>query len=367
MTTAPKTNPKRSIKRRVLFSLVTFTPLMTFGGFAWALPTYDHLSYSSYSDSSLRMSGRYSDLHCNSLSTGQRCGMYARGTQLDAPLYAPSPTTNSRSLRLERFNSQPVKKRSDAWTNAEKYYNNGDVVISIIIDDLGWSGKYGRKTTELPGPVACAVLPHTRHARELAERAHRNNKEVMLHQPFQPMNRKQEALMGKGGITNRMSRQQTVNTLLKNLSSVPHVTGINNHMGSRLTRDGKRMAWVMEALHRSNHTLFYVDSLTTPGSQGLNQAHANAVPTTKRDIFLDHRRSVAAVRRQFQRLIRHAKRNGSAVAIGHPYPETVRVLQEELKRLHVHNVRLVPVREMIVYRQLVAAAKKQPPLAYSKY
>lgn len=364
----PKT--KRSLKRRLVLSVVAFMPLMTFGGFAWALPTYDHLSSTSTGYSSLRMSGKYAGTSCGSIGAAYHCdGLYTPGSELDAGYrhqsYSSALSKDSRrSLKLNSLDEDTSK--TNTWKHAEKYLADGDIVISIIIDDLGWSGKYGRKATELPGPVAMAVLPHTRHAKRLAERAHRNNKEVMLHQPFQPVSRQQEKMMGKGGITTRMSRKQTVATLLKNIRSIPHVSGLNNHMGSQLTKSSERMSWVMEALHNSEHSLFYVDSVTTSKSQGSKQARRNAIPTTDRDIFLDHRRSVSAVRKQFRRLIRKAKINGSAVAIGHPYPETMRVLQEELQRLDKHNVRLVPVREMIVYRQLVAAAKKQS-LAYSKY
>lgn len=45
--------------------------------------------------------------------------------------------------------------------------------IAIIIDDLGYQLAAGRRVVELPGPVACAVLPDTPRA-ALTQGADRN-------------------------------------------------------------------------------------------------------------------------------------------------------------------------------------------------
>uniref|UniRef100_UPI0037DC0751 divergent polysaccharide deacetylase family protein n=1 Tax=Thiohalobacter thiocyanaticus TaxID=585455 RepID=UPI0037DC0751 len=54
-----------------------------------------------------------------------------------------------------------------------------------------------------------------------------------------------------------------------------------------------------------------------------------------------------AVRRQFERLIQLARRQGSAVAIGHPHASTLQVLEEALPRLAEQGVRLVPVSRLV--------------------
>ena len=43
--------------------------------------------------------------------------------------------------------------------------------IAIIIDDLGYQLEAGHRTIDLPGPVACAILPSTPRATSLAEAA----------------------------------------------------------------------------------------------------------------------------------------------------------------------------------------------------
>ena len=48
----------------------------------------------------------------------------------------------------------------------------------------------------------------------------------------------------------------------------------------------------------------------------------------KRKVFLDDTANEADIRRQFNRAVELARRNGSAIAIGHPRPATVKVLQQ---------------------------------------
>ena len=68
--------------------------------------------------------------------------------------------------------------------------------------------------------------------------------------------------------------------------------------------------------------------------------------------------SPAAVTAQLERLVREAKRNGVAIAIGHPHDTTLRLLADWLKK--DHGVTLVPLDEAIkmkAARQVDLAAR----------
>jgi polysaccharide deacetylase 2 family uncharacterized protein YibQ len=47
-----------------------------------------------------------------------------------------------------------------------------------------------------------------------------------------------------------------------------------------------------------------------------------------RDVFLDHEADVHEIKKQIKRAIAIAKRSGSAIAIGHPRPETLQAIRE---------------------------------------
>lgn len=219
-------------------------------------------------------------------------------------------------------------------------------VIAIIIDDLGNNAR-DERAVNLPGAVACAFLPHAPHTKLLARKAHSQNKEVILHAPMESMH---GHVMGPGSLTLHMTEAQFISTLQKDLAAVPHVQGINNHMGSLLTRHPGHMLWLMQEMNRHGD-LFFVDSRTTTGSVAQSVAAENSVPNLERDVFLDAEPGAEFVEKQFSRLIKIAQTRGAALAIGHPYPATIKVLKQRLQQLENIGVDLVPVSALIQRKQ----------------
>ncbi|RMG27982.1 MAG: divergent polysaccharide deacetylase family protein [Gammaproteobacteria bacterium] len=210
--------------------------------------------------------------------------------------------------------------------------------IAILIDDLGRVLDAGRAVIDLPGPVACAFLPYAPHTATLAREAHAAGKEVLLHLPMQSA---AERPLDRGGLTLDMTRTALLHTLADDLARVPYAVGVNNHMGSLLTRHPGHMTWLMQELHRRG--LFFIDSRTTPFTVARRMAFEQHLPSRRRDVFLDPAPGAAEVEREFHRLLALARRRGSALAIGHPRPETIRILARELPRLQAEGIRLVPV------------------------
>ena len=228
---------------------------------------------------------------------------------------------------------------------------HGDALpaIALIIDDLGTKRELGKRIVNLPGPVACAFLPYGRYTDVLARQAHAQHKEVMLHLPMQAVE-DAPVMLGKGVLTLDMTRPRFRTTLAHDLAAVPYISGLNNHMGSLLTRHPGSMAWLMEAIVRRGD-LFFVDSRTTSATVAEQLALEYGLPNTARNVFLDNVPTPAAVRVQLQKLIAIAKRDGTALGIGHPYPGTVAVLADELGRLQQQGVRLLPVSRLIELQQ----------------
>ena len=216
--------------------------------------------------------------------------------------------------------------------------------IAIIIDDLGYRYPEGIRATELPGPVACAVLPGTPRGRTLAVAAHENGKEVFLHLPLQAVDL--DGPDEPGDIQLDMSRAQFAEAFDRSFRSVPHIVGVNTHRGSLLTRHPGHMGWLMEEINARGNLVF-VDSFTTSSSVALRLAREVGVPALRRDVFLDFDRSTESIAREFARLKAVADRHGSALGIGHPYTETLDVLEREIPRLAAEGYDLVPVSALL--------------------
>lgn len=214
--------------------------------------------------------------------------------------------------------------------------------VAIIIDDIGYRETLGRRAINLPGALTISVLPLAPNSRMLAEAAHKQGKEVMLHAP---MSNIRGLPLDEGALTEDMDQQQFLATLDRNLQALPHIRGVNNHMGSQLTQTAQPMAWLMAALKQRQ--LYFIDSRTSPASRAWAVAREHQVPSDQRDVFLDHDRDPAAIARQYQRLLRIAHKRGSAIAIGHPYPETLDFLEVALRNTDNDAIELVPISRLL--------------------
>lgn len=215
--------------------------------------------------------------------------------------------------------------------------------VAVVIDDLGTDPRAGDRVAALDAPVACAVLPHTSYARRDAERCHASGKEVLLHLP---MEAQRPGPLGPGAVTLDMTPTQFREAVTDNLDAVPHVSAVNNHMGSLLTRHPGHMRWLMAVLDERGDLLF-LDSRTARRTVGAQAAREAGVPALERDVFLDNRRDPDAIEAQLQQLFRVAERRGTAVGIGHPHGETLTVLEQRLRALAAERgVELVGLREI---------------------
>lgn len=223
--------------------------------------------------------------------------------------------------------------------------------IALIIDDIGYNAALGEQAIALPGAVTFAVLPHTPHGKELAELANQQGKEIMLHAP---MSNLANMALGPGALTAELDKEVFVATLNDDIDAIPHLQGVNNHMGSALTEMSIPMQWVMEVLKARN--LYFVDSYTTAKSVAGKTAQEQQIPTMTRNVFLDNVQSHEDIDREFKKLLTLAREKGVAVGIGHPYKETLDYLEQALPLLEEEGIELITASQMIGLQHNATAA-----------
>ncbi|MGM0481913.1 MAG: divergent polysaccharide deacetylase family protein [Pseudomonadota bacterium] len=207
--------------------------------------------------------------------------------------------------------------------------------VAIIIDDIG-NSRSDLEAALLPGNLTFAVLPFTPYSRSFALRAHHQQKEIMLHAPMQALKGNQ---LGPGGLTSVMSAAEIKLELQRSLDAIPYVAGVNNHMGSYFTQLTQPMRAVMETLQ--HRRLYFIDSRTSEFSIAADTATEFGVPVAHRHVFLDNQTSDRYLRQQWRQLIRQARRQGQAIGIAHPYPQTLAFLKRQLPQLAEHGIELV--------------------------
>jgi polysaccharide deacetylase 2 family uncharacterized protein YibQ len=214
--------------------------------------------------------------------------------------------------------------------------------LAIVIDDLGSDRAQADALFRLSYPLTLSVLPHLSNSGEIAEEAHRRGYQVLLHLP----------MASNGGGTDEpielhpgMDSSAVGQTFTAMLDTVPYAVGVNNHEGSRGTSDSALMSALMPLLRE--HKLFFVDSRTTAATVAETAAHIAGVRATSRNVFLDDEQSPGAIRKQFALAVRDAREKGSALAIGHPHPQTLQVLTEMLPEAEREGVTLVFASDLV--------------------
>jgi uncharacterized protein len=213
--------------------------------------------------------------------------------------------------------------------------------IAVIIDDIGYDLRLVEELMRIEAPIAFAILPYTPHAREAARLLHAAGREILLHLPMEPRSYPGES-PGKGALFVNMAEEEIRRQIEADLSAVPYVAGVNNHMGSRFMEDEGRLAVVMQELAKKR--LFFVDSLTTSPSLARPAAAKAGVRYAARTAFIDHTPGYAAA---LANLLQPPPRGWEAgkplLMIGHPRPETVRALREAQPLWQTEGVRMIPL------------------------
>ncbi|MCB1845537.1 MAG: divergent polysaccharide deacetylase family protein [Halioglobus sp.] len=222
--------------------------------------------------------------------------------------------------------------------------------LVIIIDDVGNNLSRGRAAVRLPGKLTYAVIPFTPYAQQLAQAADDAGKEVMVHAPMSAV---ENLPLGRGALTGELSHDAFLTALRDALDSLPQARGLNNHMGSELTRQRLQMAWLMQELRARD--LYFVDSRTSDETVAATVAAEFRVPHLSRQVFLDNERSLEAIDARFRDALALLHETGLAVAIGHPYPETLEYLRAALPLLTQAGIDLAFVSEVASPASAVSA------------
>ncbi|XKF03176.1 divergent polysaccharide deacetylase family protein [Pseudoalteromonas mariniglutinosa] len=228
--------------------------------------------------------------------------------------------------------------------------------IAIVIDDIG-NHQRDIEILNLPGQITFSILPHTPYSQVFARLATQSNKELLLHVPMQAIDNSKA--LGPGALTSAMNKEQLQSTLGHALASLPQVKGINNHMGSELTQHTEPMKWTMEVLKKRG--LYFLDSRTTNHSQAQHVANLYGVNNISRQVFLDNIVTEQQLSQQIDKLKQKAERYSFAIAIAHPYPETIDFLKRALPELERQGYQLVPLSQLVnrKYIQLAKAENKE--------
>lgn len=193
--------------------------------------------------------------------------------------------------------------------------------LVIIMDDVSYAHDVAAiRSTGLP--LVMSFLPPSPGHPESASLA-ASVPGCMVHLPMEAV-----AYNKEEPVTLRIC--DSIETIEKQIALVkhlyPNVHYINNHTGSKFTSDEAAMDRLIGVMKQNG--LIFVDSRTIGSSKAKSVESKYGLRYLGRDVFLDHVDGVANVKKQICDAVAIAKRHGSAIAIGHPRPDTIQALKE---------------------------------------
>jgi len=239
----------------------------------------------------------------------------------------------------------PPKEAATSPSAAPPGTPSPEKMAAIVIDDMGESLAAFQEICDLKATLTISILPDSPHAVETARAAHERNLEVMLHLPGESLNHREGSPPSSPIIRSDMAPDEIREFVLRSLEKVPFATGVNNHMGSRITQEEQIMAPILAVVKEKG--LFFLDSRTGDHSIAYDLARSLGLRATYRSVFLDSKVGVDYSKKRLIELFKLAQKKGRAVAIGHPFPETLQALREGLALAAKYGVRLVFVSQVL--------------------
>jgi len=250
------------------------------------------------------------------------------------------PTTVSKEKKLSR---QTIVQKIFLPIKKKRRFNNTPKII-FVIDDIGNKLTFEALYLELGKDVNYAILPFLSYSEDFAHLSLETKADVILHQPLEA---KDGRYPGPGLMTTKMSDDNVLDLLDRNLQTVPFHVGINNHMGSMGTSDYRLVNLLLSDVKRRG--LFFLDSLTSSESVIQEVGESLGLPTLRRDVFLDNVDDPGTIREQIYLLTRKAAEKGYAIGIGHDRQNTLEVLLEEIPKVKAAGYEVLSLSDLVLY------------------
>lgn len=216
--------------------------------------------------------------------------------------------------------------------------------LAVIIDDCGYDVDLVQRLVNLHAPFSFAIIPYRDYSSDSLHVINGGGQVAMLHLPMEPMDASAMS-EGKSTVLTSMDDKRIMQLTGEMIKSLPGISGVNNHQGSKATSDERTMRAVLKEIKRQG--LFFVDSNTYAKSLGDKLAADMGVPTGRNNIFLDNSTNEDEIIKKIWQAAAIADKYGSAIAICHARPHTVNAWEQVMGEVKASGLQLVPVTEVL--------------------
>ena len=224
----------------------------------------------------------------------------------------------NKNKEKDKIDEKSIVTNKDTFT----YDKKNKPKIAIVIDDVS---SQAQKDTilNIGYKITMAFFPPTSGHPESAKIA-QNLPFYMIHFPMQASPKFKSPEINTLTINDSY---ETIENRVKQLRAwYPNAVYTNNHTGSVFTENDEAMDKLFRALKKYN--FIFVDSRTSGKSVAKKYAQKYNMPYIVRNIFIDNEENYQYIQNQLKQAIEIAKKQGYAIAIGHPHSVTLKVLKD---------------------------------------
>ena len=224
----------------------------------------------------------------------------------------------NKNKEKEKTDEKSIITNKDSFT----YDKKSKPKIAIVIDDVS-SQAQKDAILAMGYKITMAFFPPTSGHPDSARIA-QNLPFYMIHFPMQASPKFKSPETHTLNITDSY---ETIENRVKQLRAwYPNAVYTNNHTGSVFTENEEAMDKLFRALKKYN--FIFVDSRTSGKSVAKKYAQKYNMPYIVRNIFIDNEENYQYIQNQLKQAIEIAKKQGYAIAIGHPHSVTLKVLKD---------------------------------------
>ena len=217
-----------------------------------------------------------------------------------------------------KYDEKTIITKKDTYT----YNKNDRPKLVIIIDDVSTQTQK-EKILNIGYPITMAFLPPTAGHKDSAKIA-QSLPFHMIHFPMQASSTFKGEEVDTLKVTD--SYEKIENRVKQLRAWYPNAIYTNNHTGSVFTENDEAMDKLFRALKKYN--FIFVDSRTSAKSVAKKYAVKYNMPYIVRNTFIDNEQNFSSIQNQLKKAVEISKKQGYAIAIGHPHEITLKVLKE---------------------------------------
>jgi len=225
-------------------------------------------------------------------------------------------------VKKEKKKAKKETEKSSKIENILLAYQGKKPKLVIVIDDV-----HSKKQLEMIQRLKMKITPSIFPPYSLAKESHllaKDLKHYMIHLPMESANKKFNTQTKT--LMSTFSDEKIVDRVMELRQLFPTGRYVNNHTGSVFTSNYDAMKKLYIALKLEGFV--FVDSFTQASSKVEQIAHEHGDAYVRRDSFIDNVQSIKAIQKQLKLAVKKAKKNGYAVAIGHPHKVTMRAIKQ---------------------------------------